>query len=249
MNKFYLYQNFNIEILYEDNDIAILNKPSGLLTHKKSLSDNSPSLAESLKTNFKIEDDEVLKEGIVHRLDIDTSGIIIIAKYKEIKILFQNKFKNRELEKNYLAFSYGVLDQNFVQINKNISRQKYRRTKFDTTDIGGKNALTNVENLKIYYGSISKLNCQIITGRTHQIRVHLLSLGLPIIGDKQYQLNKDQKFRLANLPSKVSEIVTNFPRQALHSHKLTFIHPKSQKEIKITCDLPDDMKDLELNLQ
>ena len=249
MNKFYLYQNFNIEILYEDNDIAILNKPSGLLTHKKSLSDNSPSLAESLKTNFKIEDDEVLKEGIVHRLDIDTSGIIIVGKYKEIKILFQNKFKNRELEKNYLAFSYGVLDQNFVQINKNISRQKYQRTKFDTTDIGGKNALTNVENLKIYYGSISKLNCQIITGRTHQIRVHLLSLGLPIIGDKQYQLNKDQKFRLANLPSKVSEIVTNFPRQALHSHKLTFIHPKSQKEIKITCDLPDDMKDLELNLQ
>jgi len=249
MNKFYLYQNFNIEILYEDNDIAILNKPSGLLTHKKSLSDNSPSLAESLKTNFKIEDDEVLKEGIVHRLDIDTSGIIIIAKNKEIKILFQNKFKNRELEKNYLAFSYGMLDQNFIQIDKNISRQKYQRTKFDTTDIGGKNALTNVENLKIYYGSISKLNCQIITGRTHQIRVHLLSLGLPIIGDKQYQLNKDQKFRLANLPSKVSEIVTNFPRQALHSHKLTFIHPKSQKEIKITCDLPDDMKDLELNLQ
>ena len=249
MNKFYLYQKFNIEILYEDNDIAILNKPSGLLTHKKSLSDNSPSLAESLKTNFKIEDDEVLKEGIVHRLDIDTSGIIIIAKNKEIKILFQNKFKNRELEKNYLAFSYGVLDQNFIQIDKNISRQKFQRTKFDTTDIGGKNALTNVENLKIYYGSISKLNCQIITGRTHQIRVHLLSLGLPIIGDKQYQLNKEQKFRLFNLPNKVSEIVTNFPRQALHSHKLTFIHPKSQKEIKITCDLPDDMKDLEHNLQ
>lgn len=249
MNKFYLYQKFNIEILYEDNDIAILNKPSGLLTHKKSLSDNSPSLAESLKTNFKIEDDEVLKEGIVHRLDIDTSGIIIIAKNKETKILFQNKFKNRELEKNYLAFSYGVLDQNFIQIDKNISRQKFQRTKFDTTDVGGKNALTNVENLKIYYGSISKLNCQIITGRTHQIRVHLLSLGLPIIGDKQYQLNKEQKFRLSNLPNKVSEIVTNFPRQALHSHKLAFIHPKSQKEIKITCDLPDDMKDLEHNLQ
>jgi 23S rRNA pseudouridine1911/1915/1917 synthase len=131
-----------------------------------------------------------------------------------------------------------------IYLDKNI-----KRTKFDTTDIGGKNALTNVENLKIYYGSISKLNCQIITGRTHQIRVHLLSLGLPIIGDKQYQLNKEQKFRLANLPNKVSEIVTNFPRQALHSHKLTFIHPKSQKEIKITCDLPDDMKDLEYNLQ
>ena len=174
MNNSYLYQNFIIEILYEDNDIAILNKPSGLLTHKKNLSDSSPSLAESLKMNFDIKDDEVLKEGIVHRLDVDTSGIIIIAKNKEIKILFQNKFKNRELEKNYLAFSYGVLDQNFIQIDKNISRQKFQRTKFDTSEKGGKNALTYVENLKIFYGSISNLNCQIITGRTHQIRVHLL---------------------------------------------------------------------------
>ena len=244
----YLYQNFNIEILYEDNDIAILNKPSGLLTHKKNLSDESPSLADSLKINFDIKDDEVLKEGIVHRLDVDTSGIIIIAKNKEIKFLFQNKFKNRELEKNYLAFSYGALAQNFIQIDKNITRQKFQRTKFDTSEIGGKNALTYVENLKIFYGSISKLNCQIITGRTHQIRVHLLSLGLPIIGDKQYQLNKEQKFRIANLPNHAKEIVTNFPRQALHSHKLSFIHPKSQKEIKITCDIPDDMKDLEQNL-
>ena len=164
------------------------------------------------------------------------------------KIIFQNKFKNRELEKNYLAFSYGVLDQNFIQIDKNISRQKFQRTKFDTTETGGKNALTYVENQKIFYGSISKLNCQIITGRTHQIRVHLLSLGLPIIGDKLYQLNKEQKFRLANLPNNVRETVTSFPRQALHSHKLSFIHPKSLKEVKITCDMPDDMKDLEQNL-
>ena len=119
---------------------------------------------------------------------------------------------------------------------------------FDTTETGGKNALTYVENQKIFYGSISKLNCQIITGRTHQIRVHLLSLGLPIIGDKQYQLNKEQKFRLANLPNNVRETVTSFPRQALHSHKLSFIHPKSQKEVKITCDMPNDMKDLEQNL-
>ena len=248
MSNSYLYQNFNIEILYEDNDIAILNKPSGLLTHKKNLSDESPSLAESLKINFDIKDDEVLKEGIVHRLDVDTSGIIIIAKNKEIKILFQNKFKNRELKKNYLAFSYGVLDKNFIQIDKNISRQKFHRTKFDTSEIGGKNALTYIENLKIFYGSISKLNCQIITGRTHQIRVHLLSLGLPIIGDKQYQLNKEQKFRVSNLPDNVKETVINFPRQALHSHKLSFIHPKSLKEVKITCDIPDDMKDLEQNL-
>ena len=135
----------------------------------------------------------------------------------------------------------------------------------ESTDLDVENILSNLSNidtlLEKYWDAETNLEvlerfnyhtyvrCLLKTGRTHQIRVHLLSLGLPIIGDKQYQLNKEQKFRLANLPNKVSKIVTNFPRQALHSHKLAFIHPRSQKEIKITCDLPDDMKDLEYNLQ
>jgi hypothetical protein len=202
---------------------------------------------------YKYDNGKNLKDISLTDLHIDDISLLDEEHYQykiieENKIIFQNKFKNRELEKNYLAFSYGVLDQNFIQIDKNISRQKFQRTKFDTTETGGKNALTYVENQKIFYGSISKLNCQIITGRTHQIRVHLLSLGLPIIGDKQYQLNKEQKFRLANLPNNVRETVTSFPRQALHSHKLSFIHPKSLKEVKITCDMPNDMKDLEQNL-
>ena len=87
MNNSYLYQNFIIEILYEDNDIAILNKPSGLLTHKKNLSDSSPSLAESLKMNFNIKDDEVLKEGIVHRLDVDTRGRFSASSIPSVLVL------------------------------------------------------------------------------------------------------------------------------------------------------------------
>ena len=96
---------------------------------------------------------------------------------------------------------------------------------------------------------MSLLDCEIITGRTHQIRVHLLSLGLPIIGDKDYILNKEQNFRLKNMNYELRNLISLFPRQALHSHKIEFDHPILNKHIKITCDLPDDMKDLNINLQ
>ncbi len=249
MSKSYNYKDYRIEILYEDSDIAILNKPSGLLTHKKNELDNTPSLQESLKDQFTIDDKEYLKEGIVHRLDKDTSGVIIITKNHKSKNKFKEMFKNRSIKKNYLAFTYGVLNQRKVEINKNISRNKIQRTKFNVSDNLGKQAITKVSNVKTFQGSISLLNCEIITGRTHQIRVHLLSLGLPIVGDKDYKLNIEEKFRLTNMATSQKECVLLFPRQALHSHKIEFDHPILEKHIKITCDLPDDMKDLKANLQ
>ena len=249
MSKSYNYKGFRIEILYEDSDIAILNKPAGLLTHKKNEFDVSPSLQESLKDQFIIEDDEPFKQGIVHRLDKDTSGIIIITKNSISKDIFQGLFKNRNIKKNYLAFTYGVLSQSKVEINKNIIRNKTLRTKFNVSENLGKNAITKVTNIRTFYGSISLLNCEIITGRTHQIRVHLLSLGLPIIGDKDYYLNKEQKFRLSNMKESLKNMLALFPRQALHSYKIEFSHPILNKKIKITCDLPNDMKDLNKNLE
>jgi len=248
MSKSYNHKGFRIEILYEDNDIAILNKPSGLLTHKKNEFDVSPNLQESLKDRFIIDNNENLKEGIVHRLDKDTSGIIIITKNLISKNNLKDMFKKRNIKKNYLAFTYGLLSQNNFEINRNISRNKIQRTKFKVSENIGKNAITKVSNVKIYHGSISLLDCQIITGRTHQIRVHLLSLGLPIIGDKDYKLNKEQKFRLNNMSDSVRDLVLLFPRQALHSYKIEFVHPISEKLIKITCDLPNDMKDLSTKL-
>ncbi len=249
MAKSYNYKNFRIEILYEDSYIAILNKPSGLLTHKKNETDDNPNLQESLKDQFIIDDTEKLKEGIVHRLDKDTSGIIIITKNLISKNKFREMFKNRYIKKNYLAFTYGILNKNNFEINKNISRSKLQRTKFNVSEHLGKNAITRVTNVKTFHGSVSLLDCEIITGRTHQIRVHLLSLGLPIIGDKDYILNKEQNFRLKNMNYELRNLISLFPRQALHSHKIEFDHPILNKHIKITCDLPDDMKDLNINLQ
>ena len=152
MIKSYNYKDFKIEILYEDSYIAILNKPSGLLTHKKNGLDNSPNLQESLKDQFKIDDNEYLKEGIVHRLDKDTSGVIVITKNHNSKNKFKEMFKNRNIKKNYLAFTYGVLNQNNIEINKNISRNKVRRTKFNITESLGKNAITKVKNIKTFHG-------------------------------------------------------------------------------------------------
>ncbi len=249
MIKSYIYKDFKIEILYEDSDIAILNKPSGLLTHKKNKLDKSPSLQESLKDQFIIDDNEKLKEGIVHRLDKDTSGAIIITKNKSSKNKFKEMFKNRNIKKNYLAFTYGVPKQNNIEIKSKITRNKILRTKFNVSETLGKNAITRVSNIRTFHGSISLLDCEIITGRTHQIRVHLLSLGLPIIGDKDYNLNREQKFRLTNMANNLKKLVSFFPRQALHSYKIEFDHPIIEKQIKITCDLPDDMKDLNTNLQ
>ncbi len=249
MNKSYIYKDFRIEILYEDSDIAILNKPHGLLTHKKNEFDDSPSLQGSLKDQFKIDDDEGFKEGIVHRLDKDTSGVIIITKNLTSKNKFREMFKKRNIKKNYLAFTYGVLNKNNFEINKNISRNKVQRTKFNISENFGKNAITKISSVNTFHGSISLLNCEIITGRTHQIRVHLLSLGLPIIGDKDYSFNKEQKFRLNNMTNNLRSLISLFPRQALHSHKIEFDHPILEKHIIITCDLPDDMKDLNSNLQ
>ena len=112
---------------------------------------------------------------------------------------FREMFKKRNIKKNYLAFAYGVLNQHNIEINRNITRNKVQRTKFNISDDLGKNAITKVSNIKTFHGSISLLDCEIITGRTHQIRVHLLSLGLPIIGDKDYNFNIEQKLSLIHI--------------------------------------------------
>ena len=152
MIKSYNYKDFKIEILYEDSYIAILNKPSGLLTHKKNGLDNSPNLQESLEDQFKIDDNEYLKEGIVHRLDKDTSGVIVITKNHNSKNKFKEMFKNRNIKKNYLAFTFGVLNQRQVEINKNISRNKIQRTKYNVSNYLGKQAITKVSSLETFHG-------------------------------------------------------------------------------------------------
>ena len=144
MIKSYNYKDFKIEILYEDSYIAILNKPSGLLTHKKNGLDKSPNLQQSLKDQFTINDNEYLKEGIVHRLDKDTSGVIVITKNNNSKNKFKEMFKNRNIKKNYLAFTYGILNQRQIEIKK-----IYLGTKFKGQNLMYRIILENKRSQKL----------------------------------------------------------------------------------------------------
>ena len=243
--KSYNYKSFKIEILYEDDQLAILNKPFGLLTHKKNFNDQEPSLCESLKFNFDITDDEPLKEGIVHRLDKLTSGIIIIAKTIDIKEELKKLFKNRNINKYYTTYVIGNFLEKEMEIRGNIARQDKQRTKFKMTDDGGKDSLTIVKHLETFFGSVSLLECKIITGRTHQIRVHLSNIGYPLIGDRDYKKNLEQKFMLKNLPNHIKLFIDNFSRQALHSSRINFKHPITNDVIDIVSILPEDLRHLD----
>ena len=243
--KSYNYKSFKIEILYEDDQLAILNKPFGLLTHKKNFNDQEPSLCESLKFNFDITDDEPLKEGIVHRLDKLTSGIIIIAKTIDIKEELKKLFKNRNINKYYTTYVIGNFLEKEMEIRGNIARQDKQRTKFKMTDDGGKDSLTIVKHLETFFGSVSLLECKIITGRTHQIRVHLSNVGYPLIGDRDYKKNLEQKFMLKNLPNHIKLFIDNFSRQALHSSRINFKHPITNDVIDIVSTLPEDLGHLD----
>ena len=243
--KSYNYKSFKIEILYEDDQLAILNKPFGLLTHKKNFNDQEPSLCESLKFNFDITDDEPLKEGIVHRLDKLTSGIIVIAKTIDIKEELKKLFKNRNINKYYTTYVIGNFLEKEMEIRGNIARQDKQRTKFKMTDDGGKDSLTIVKHLETFFGSVGLLECKIITGRTHQIRVHLSNIGYPLIGDRDYKKNLEQKFMLKNLPNHIKLFIDNFSRQALHSSRINFKHPITNDVIDIVSTLPEDLRHLD----
>ena len=243
--KSYNYKSFKIEILYEDDQLAILNKPFGLLTHKKNFNDQEPSLCESLKFNFDITDDEPLKEGIVHRLDKLTSGIIIIAKTIDMKEELKKLFKDRNINKYYTTYVIGNFLEKEMEIRGNIARQDKQRTKFKVTDDGGKDSLTIVKHLETFFGSVSLLECKIITGRTHQIRVHLSNIGYPLIGDRDYKKNLEQKFMLKNLPHHIKLFIDNFSRQALHSSRINFKHPITNDVIDIVSILPEDLRHLD----
>lgn len=228
-------QNIPIEVIYEDKDIIVVNKPKGLVVHPANGNPDG-TLVNCLMSLCKDSLSGIggkLRPGIVHRLDKNTSGIIVVAKNDKAHINLSNQIKNHEVEKTYLALVRGIVKENEATIKMPIARNKTDRKKM-AVEKGGKEAITHFKVLARFYDdNCSLLEVKIETGRTHQIRVHLSKIGYPIIGDDTYSNGKNS---------------WNIQGQCLHAKSLKFKHPITQKEMFLEAKLPQYFRDLLMQL-
>ena len=229
-------QDIDFDVNHETSDFIIINKPSGLVMHPGSGCYDG-TLANGLINKFP-ELENLPRCGIVHRLDKDTSGILLVAKNDAFRNYFINEMQERRVIKKYIAVVSGETLGSF-EINDPIGRDKSNRTKMSIRQ-DGKEALTYVK-LKEKIGNYSILDIRIETGRTHQIRVHLASKKLPIIGDKTYD---PRRTIMKDSSQKIIDIVRSFPRQALHARCLAFKCPETDEEISFETPIPKDVKKL-----
>ena len=229
-------EDINFDVIHEDNDFIIVNKHPGLIMHPGSGCYNG-TLANGLIFKYP-ELVNLPRSGIVHRLDKDTSGVLLIARTEKFRNYFIQQMQERLVKKEYVAVVIGSTLGSFV-IEDSIGRDKFNRTKMSIR-ADGKEARTFIK-LKEKIHNYSVLDISIETGRTHQIRVHLSSKKLPIIGDKIYD---PAKSIAKESSSKLVQIIRSFPRQALHAKFLSFECPKTKKQISFEVPIPKDIDNL-----
>jgi len=215
-----------LDIIYQDKDIAVINKPPGMVVHP-ACGHIEDTMVNALK--FYLSDlsyiGGVERPGILHRLDKDTSGIIVVAKNDSSHLFLSEQFRLRNVEKVYIAIVEGVANFKEKTVNVPIGRHSFQRTKMDTK-LGGKPAITEFKLLR-QFRRFALLRAKPRTGRTHQIRVHLKYLGFPVVGDSLYGKKEN---------------TIGLERLALHSYKISFAHPGTKKWVSFTAKLPVDLK-------
>lgn len=226
-------QDIPLDILYQDDDIVAINKPAGLVVHPAA-GHADGTLVNALLfacPGFSGIGGEV-RPGIAHRLDKDTTGIIIVAKHERALNALVNQFSNREVRKEYLALVWGSCSPRSGRIETKIGRHKIDRKRMAVvTGDSGRVAITNYETLETL-GTTSLLRLRIETGRTHQIRVHMANAGHPVVGDSQYSRKST-----IDLPCRPL-------RQMLHAETIAFKHPVTEKPMVFTVPMPEDMRTL-----
>ncbi|MFC1492417.1 RluA family pseudouridine synthase [candidate division KSB1 bacterium] len=237
-------ENIPLDIIYQDEDIAVVNKPVDMMVHPAG-NMYSGTLVNALL--YHIDNlsgiNGVLKPGIVHRLDMDTSGVIVIAKNDQSHRHLQEQFEYRTMQKTYLAVIWGCPDKKEGEIDKAIKRSKRNRQKMISGE-HGKESLTLYKVIEVFR-FLSLLEVYPRSGRTHQIRTHMASIGHPVFGDNMYR-GRDQ--RLDGLTSKdrqsAEKLLSSFPRQALHAQQIVLFHPSTEEEMVFSAPLPEDMENL-----
>lgn len=237
-------QSIPFPILYEDADVIVLDKPAGLVVHPAPGNEDGTlvnALLAHCGDQFTGIGDE-RRPGIVHRLDKDTSGIMVVAKTQLASSALTAAFAARDLDRAYLALVWGLPSPLEGDMEGDIGRDKRDRKRMAVVTRNGKPALTRYRMLRTWGTSVSLLECRLATGRTHQIRVHLASRGHPVVGDPLYLRRVPAVAR--SLPEPIRDRLLDFPRQALHAARLGFVHPRTGKPLQFSTEVPADMAEI-----
>ncbi|MEJ0049092.1 MAG: RluA family pseudouridine synthase [Rhodospirillales bacterium] len=231
-------------ILYEDADLLVLDKPAGLVVHPAPGNEDG-TLVNALLAHCGDSLPGIGGErrpGIVHRLDRDTSGVMVVAKTEAALAGLSAMFAARDLEREYVALVWGVASPAAGEIEGAIGRDPRDRKRMAMVTRGGRAALTYYRTERVFAGSVSLLQCRLATGRTHQIRVHLASRGHPVVGDPVYLRRIPAVSR--GLPEEARRALLDFPRQALHARSLGFRHPRTGIMMRFETEVPEDFRQL-----
>mgnify|MGYP001186975726 CR=1 FL=1 len=243
-------KKMDLNIIFEDKDLLIINKPKGLVVHPGA-GNYENTLANALAYKYKNNLSNIngeLRPGIVHRIDKNTSGLLVIAKNNFSHSQLGKQFSDHSIKRKYQCLVWGVLRPMHGRIESLISRSKKNRQLMTVSDIKGKRAITNYKTIKTYFSNdipkISLIECELETGRTHQIRVHLKYKGTSLLGDYKYG---EKKIKYKKVNKEFLENIKNFNGQALHAQTLSFVHPSKKEFVSFSSDLPNDFQKM-LNL-
>ena len=249
-SKKLLPNKIKLDIEYEDKDLIIINKPKGMVVHPGA-GNYKNTLANGLIYKYRNQLSNIngeLRPGIVHRIDKETSGLLVVAKNNLAHSKLGQQFNEHSIKRKYLCLVWGVIRPMKGQIKSLISRSKKNRQMMTVSDVNGKKAITNYKTIKLFnikhIPKISLIECELETGRTHQIRVHMKYKGASLLGDKQYG-KKNIKFK--NINKDFLERLNDLNGQALHAKSLGFIHPTNGDFVTFNSKPPEAFRNL-LNL-
>jgi 23S rRNA pseudouridine1911/1915/1917 synthase len=243
-------QALDLAVVYEDEEVIVIDKPAGLVVHP------APGNPDSTLVNALLAHcgdsltgiGGVARPGIVHRIDKDTSGLLVAAKTATAHEALSRQFADHSVERVYQAFVWGLPSPAAGEIEGNIGRSRADRKKMTVVASGGKHALTRYRLTARYRDIAAKVECRLATGRTHQIRVHFVHRGHPLLGDQTYGRG-DHRRQSAKANAGLAEALEGLGRQALHAGVLGFIHPTRREMLRFESPLPEDLRRLQATLE
>ncbi len=236
---------YKLDIVYEDNDLIVINKPAGIVMHPGAGNyDNTiVNALMNLNDNSLSNIGDELRPGIVHRIDKNTSGLVVIAKNNFSHENLSNQFRQHSITRVYQLLIWGKIRPSKGKVETLIARSSRNRQMMEVSNVKGKKAITNYKTIEVFENNntptLSLLECKLETGRTHQIRVHMNFLGNSIVGDDKYK----KKFKkIKNIDPVLEKYLTELKRQFLHAKSIGFIHPKKNKEMIFNSILPQELE-------